>query len=632
MLGRLPGPNVRRLALGATIVAGLALSIPYGWPDPGSGRAWDERFGLQNVAAILSAGAFEPANAFHPSLSYLPQTLALGAVDACGCLELGTGTNSVFLPRPEASGRERPLKVSALGYRSCRLFQALLGAVAQLLLYRVARTVVSPWTAVGLAAVLGFVPWHLWSAGICNEEAGLIVATLFVAWATLAATQRGDAVGALIVGLAIGAAFSTKLNGGFTGLPFALWSAAEARTNPRALTRLALAVVVAAATFCVLNPHFLTRFDMVRQDFGYTVDLYEEKATRETSGRLHVLASGLTSPASSAFLGPALAVFAAIGLIVTWLPGAGALLQPGDRLRLRLLSLFPLSYVTALAMGTPHFDEHNMVSVLPFALVLAGAGATAAVAGTHRAFGARWAKLVAAVAIAAVLPVLIRGVEYVYAAAVPTTADVARSELTKVLRRGLLVARVYPLDHAWKGPRLQRGRALEFAVGEEDQAVFDRARLALLDGWVVERRNVKALADLEGARIVRPRLFRARGPRLYVDRHPWRRVDSRPAATSVADDGQGLTVELDTARRSDLHATHSSLSFAWSGGADELPCLLRLADGAVVPLHLRRGRAAGISLGFSERFPATVDRATLSCGVSNPLVGPVEVLDWLPAT
>jgi hypothetical protein len=635
--------TARRIALAVAILAGLALRIPYGWPDPGPGRNWDERFGLPNVRSILQEGAFRPVNAFHPSLSYLPQTFALAAVDACRCLELGTGTNRVL--RPDADARRRrgsasaETGVSALGYRTCRVFQALLGALAQGLLYLLASRVVSRWTAVGLAAVLAFVPWHLWIASLCNEEAGFFVAVEIAALATLAAARRRDATGAALAGLAIGAAFATKLNGGLTALPLALWSALEARRDRRAPLRLILSGLVAAATFAVLNPHFLTRFDMVRRDFGYTVRLYKSKAIAEETSRLDVLLSSLGSPSSPNYLGLALALFAAAGLIAAWLPVSRTRLDPAAIAEIRLLSLFPLSYAAVFAVATPHFNEHNVLYLLPFALVLAGAGVEALRTFAGRALGRNWTLGVAWLAVASGVPVAARGVDFVYRATVPTTAEVALGELAGALDESALVARVRPEDKAWVGREPPRSRWLEIDRGAKAGAAFERARLDRLDGWVLERTDLPPAADLARSGVVRPRLFRARGPELFVAVHPWRRLESGPAVVETTGDDRGLEAEIDFALRADSPATFRSLRFDWIGADAGPRCELRLPDGEAVPVHVQQrrrlkrkpGANSMASVVFSERFPATAASATLACRRSfgNERLGELEVLDWM---
>ena len=636
----------RWLVLAAALAAGFALRVAYGWPDPGPGRNWDDRFGLPNVESILRAGAFRPVNAFHPSLSYLPQTLALAAVDACRCLELGTGTDSVLRRSPRA--RRKPVgggpaisAISPLGYRSCRIFQSLLGIAALLLLYRLAAAVVSRWSAVALAATLGFVPWHLWMAGLCNEETGLFVAIELAALATLYAVRRRDLAGAALAGAALGVALATKLNGGLAALPFALWSLADARRDRRALVRLAAAGLVAAITFFALNPHFLTRFEMVRRDFGFTVGHYGREAALDQTGRLHVLASGLASPASAEYLGVALALLAAAGLVVAWLPASRSSLDPERRARLRLLSLFPLTYVPAFALVTPHVKGHNWLPVLPFALVLAGAGVEALVALARRAGGARLAAAAIALALAAALPVAARGVAFVYGATVPTTAEVALYRLGSELPTPALVARVRPHDRAFVGRDAPRRRWLEIEISGR-RAGLDRARLDLLDAWVLDRLRAEALGVAASAERVPPRLGRARGPELFVGLHPWRRADRRAAGVAVARSGSRLEARIGFPTRG-AAPTHRSLRFGWIGQGRLRRCQLTLPDGAAVPLHLDRRRkrrppAGQVALHvapevfFSERFPASAASATLTCTVTGEgrLAEPFEVLDWRP--
>ncbi|MEM8998583.1 MAG: hypothetical protein AAGF23_27615, partial [Acidobacteriota bacterium] len=73
-----------RAALVALALAFAGLAAFFADFHPRQGRFYDERFAFQNVHSVLQRGALEPANGYYPTLSYLPQTLALGAVEAFG--------------------------------------------------------------------------------------------------------------------------------------------------------------------------------------------------------------------------------------------------------------------------------------------------------------------------------------------------------------------------------------------------------------------------------------------------------------------------------------------------------------------------------------------------------------------
>ncbi|MEO1088014.1 MAG: hypothetical protein AAFY88_27595 [Acidobacteriota bacterium] len=70
-----------RIVLTLLLLAFAALAAFFASFHPAQDRFYDERFALQNVHSVLQRGALEPANGYYPTLSYLPQALALGAIE-----------------------------------------------------------------------------------------------------------------------------------------------------------------------------------------------------------------------------------------------------------------------------------------------------------------------------------------------------------------------------------------------------------------------------------------------------------------------------------------------------------------------------------------------------------------------
>ena len=641
----------RRLALAAVLVAGGALRLAYGWPDPSGARDYDSRFVLPNVESILRHHRFLPVSAYHPSLSFLPQAAVLGAVEACGCLELGTGTRSVLRPaggrppRTRARGGGPALAaVSPLAYRTCRIVQSLLGVGALALLSVLAARVLGPWRGVAAAALLAFVPWHLWTAGACNEEAAFFVAVEVAALATLSAARRDDLGGYALAGVAFGCALASKLNAGPVTLPLAVWTLARARRAPRRVALLATAAAVSVVTFVALNPHFVTRFDLVRRDFGYTVRHYQEKAVAASTGHFDVLVSGLAAPAAPEYLGLALALLALVGLAVAARPASGDPRRHGE---LRLLALFPLTYVPVYALITRHVKDHNWLPVLPFAIVLALAGAGALVAAARRAGGRRLAAAALALAIAAALPVAARGTALVYGAVVPDTLELALRRLAPSVPRGrVILIRDVAGDRRWVGRRASRKRLLEVELPAGD-AGLAAGRLAAADFWILERATARRLGLASGAAFeVAPRLFSARGPALTAGGQRWRRLGAGQPAALRQSWGRAAEVEVPLGPLP-AGTRRVSLRFGVVGGERDSRCTVRPGAGAARPAHrelVRRTRpvraldreqprAHAGELFFTERLdPAGASTVVVRCTGERPrrITTPVEVRFWAP--
>ena len=65
-------PFMVPIGLAVLLVWSLGLRVWFASHDLTDNRYWDERFGLDNVQALVEEGQIRPANGFHPTLSYLP--------------------------------------------------------------------------------------------------------------------------------------------------------------------------------------------------------------------------------------------------------------------------------------------------------------------------------------------------------------------------------------------------------------------------------------------------------------------------------------------------------------------------------------------------------------------------------
>ncbi len=650
------------------------LRTVYGWPDPGPERTFDERYAMPNIEALMRDGRWTPLHAFHPTLSYLPQGVVLAAVEACGCLRLGTDSQRVLLaPRPGAGNAApnwRPplAAISPLGYRSCRLFQALVSTAAILatfLLARAAAPRIGFGGALGTAAVMAFVPWHVRVAGICNEDALLGLAFVVAGLATLAALRSGTVRSHMVAGAAIGAALATKLTGGAAALPLAGASLWRARREPRRLALLALAGGVAAALFLALNPHFLTDFERVASDFGVTQRLYEREAGQADENRLERLVAGFRALALPSFLGLPLALLALFGALAGARSAAQTRSAPAEGEPLGVLLLFPLTYGLFYGLATGHLPEHNWLPMLPFAAILAMVGAHRLATLAERRAG-RVGRLIVSVAVAAaVASVAYRGTVYVYRATVPPTLEVALRALPIPRQSTAILVRDLAADRGYVGPRIPRRglREIQLVPGG---AELDRSRLERADGWVLHAPTAERIfgpESLAGARVVRvgPSLRGARGPEVVARWRPWRLVAARSVAPEKVTRSREPSARLTLAGPAEPATTHRSLRFGLLGPNRPVTCFVELAGGARIeafaapgggPVRRRRAdpeagpeaeveteieagleRRRSSASFFTERVPISEAlEVTLRCTSEAPMkiAAPVDVLDWAP--
>jgi dolichyl-phosphate-mannose--protein O-mannosyl transferase len=183
MPGAFPGRETERWvrwALAALLVWSFALRAWAAGFDLTAERFWDERYGFQNIEALLATGSPRPANGFHPSLSYLPQAALLAASEG---LYQATGReafrvrlgNGLFTPT---------------AYLLARLLQALFGTLSLLLTYLIGRRLFSAKVGLGAALLLSVVPWHIRQSVIFKPDILLVLTTLLAFWWSLEAAGR----------------------------------------------------------------------------------------------------------------------------------------------------------------------------------------------------------------------------------------------------------------------------------------------------------------------------------------------------------------------------------------------------------------------------------------------------------
>jgi len=515
-----------RLALALLLVAAFAVRVIFGWPVPNASRSVDERYSLENAELSLRNHGFRRANAFHPSLSYLPQTLALAAVDACGCVELGTGTRTVlepfggwtpgWRPRPEGSSGilSRP-NLTPLAYRTCRIVQALLGTLTVLLTFLIGRAVAGPLVGLAGALVVGLAPWQLWASGTCNEDAGFVLAFQVGILATLACASRPNWRRFLLAGAAFGVAGATKFNAFPVVVPLTAWVALQPRRWRVLAPRLALAAALSIAVFAALDPLLLSHPELVERDFGHTLKDYAAKSRVQQSERWQVALAALASPIEPEVFGP---VTGALALV-----GGGALVGLGWRERRRdgerwlLLAGFPLAYAAVYAALTGNASPHNWMPLDPAFAVAAALALGLAAVGISRRGRSRAANAGAAgLVLLGIAPALFAGLSYLYRSVVPPNLYAAESWIESQCRHPARIG----IETAADGYYLEGRPDLECAtlVPPRRASGFAAAERAELDGWITDRPGV---ASAPGSRRFAGGIFAARERAVVAVWRPW---------------------------------------------------------------------------------------------------------------
>lgn len=349
-----------RLALGALLAASCALRVWLGAVDLDASRFWDERYALENVRVWLTSGSLRPANAFHPALGHLPQSLVLGAVDA-----VHRATELEALEILEGGD------FTSLAYLLSRLLQALWGTLGIYLTYRVGRRMAEGlsdpatgrWVGLLAALLVAGSPWHILQSAIAKPDALLFLLVLLAVELALVAVARPGLRAYLIVGAAAGLAAASKYSGVIAGAPLAVAAFAAARRHPRRVAWLVVAGATAAAMFLALDVYLLLDPELVQRNFGRTLRDYANKGEAAAATRLDVVLNALASLISPPFLGP---VFGSLGLL-----GLVALPVAADRIGRRrgerrrrwhealVFLAFPVTYVAAYVLVTNNPSEHN---------------------------------------------------------------------------------------------------------------------------------------------------------------------------------------------------------------------------------------------------------------------------------
>ncbi len=433
-----PAPRWVRLLLAALIVYAFALRAWYGSVGLDSTRYFDEQFSLRNVSALLVDKAVRPANAFYPSLSYLPQTAAL--LVSHGLYKLtGIEALAIFGTPSRPAGADG---YSRTAYFLCRLVSALFGAASLWAVYRLGKRLVSP--AAGLLAAVFFagLPPHVFASAIFKPDILVALATVLVFDKALDAVLDPTRRRYLVAGAGIGLAVCAKYTGVGVAIPLAFGTLAARslgadagwREQPwhRPWARLALAALASIATFALLNP-FL--FVIVRY-IPRLWSIAEGKAEYYDSTPWTVFLRELRF--LYAHHGVVVLALAVVGLILFARQALGRREEPWRRVAAVMVLSYVLGYSALYALAGKVFRGQNYIPVAAFTSI--GAAWAAVLVWDWLAARAPWLRrpLAAAIAWAAAFALVL------WPTAASTYGEVVPS--TTQLAARLLVSRFEPVE------------------------------------------------------------------------------------------------------------------------------------------------------------------------------------------
>lgn len=535
--------------LGVLMVGSTVLTAWYASHGLHSDRYWDERFSMQNVAALLLGDSFRPANGYYQSLSYLPQSAVLAGSEA---LHRWTGWEPLAIFDEER-------RFTATAYLLVRLVQVVYGVLCLHVTFLLGRRLFGPGVGLLGAFLLAVTPWHVQASSMYKPDVLLTLGVLLSTWWSLRAGERPGAGRFAIAGGGVALAASAKLNGFLAGVPLAVAAVLSGGAWWRRGARLALGAAVCAGLFVLLNPWF----SLYTEAFGRNLEHYTYKAGTYSGTRLGVLWREAELIASRTVHGRILGALAlGSGAVLAWRLlrrslGGGHDGELGPRDGWSFLS-FPLAYSIAYAALTPHFKDNNFLPVFPFTALLGAWGASRLwrLAAGYVPTLRRPAALAAAVTLL-VVALTPRPALYAYRHAVPTTEELAWRFLRARFRAaGEAEARLVFAETGGDAegkllvpPSLPDLRVA--GVATDRLGALDPARLDAADGEIFPAERLQGeeadaywerlAAGPRGAvRRVAGEAFAARGPDRIAVAHPWRRIGpALPGEVRPAPPGEG---------------------------------------------------------------------------------------------
>jgi hypothetical protein len=500
-----------RWALIALLIWSVGLRVWYALPELNANRFWDERYGLENIEALVLEGTIKPANGYHPSLSYLPQALLLGASQKV--YEI-TGWKAA-----QTFAKRRPTPTA---YLLCRLSQVVLGGLSLWVMFLLGRRLLSPEAGVAAAFLLSVTPWHIRQSTIYKPDILLLLLVELCLLLALRALEVPSLRRYLLAGGGVGLALAAKFNGGPAALPLAIPTLRYFFRDRRRWLWLIAAGATAVGVFLLLDPFVLIDPDLYRRDFSRTLRDYARKGATEGAGRAYLLLHAAKSLVHENFHGPWVGTLGLLALALLVVRQFRLPASSPERSRWLAFLSFPVGYTGFYALTTTNPSAHNWLLLLPFTSLAAVWLVATAVA--------RWwpERVRRALPVAAALVVFALAVpaqRYVYRSVVPTTMELASGQLRQALDP--LAGRFILFEEGLEWPVLHRPhgeRAASLPVSRWDS--LDEDRRVLADGEIFRWLPETAGEGFPGTRWAAT-WFRARGPAVGVVPHAWKLLERR---------------------------------------------------------------------------------------------------------
>ncbi len=509
-----------RIALLAVIAAGFGLRLWIATAHLDNTRHFDERFSLANVAALIDDGTLRPANAYYPSLSWLPQALVMGASEG---LARATGTEALSVHSEATSDGWSPT-----AYLLARLVSVVWGTLGIVAVYLLGRRLFDPRAGLAAAALVAALPPHVVASGLFKPDILVaLLVTLTVLWSVDAAERpslRRFALAGAGVGLAVAAKY-TGVGAAFAVAVAALW---DGWRSPRRWLQLAAAGATSLALFFLINPHSAVIFSYLPRLWG----IMESKGEASGVSHLGVLGQAAWYPVRHhGWIVALLALAGLVGLVARLVRRGTA---PGRRREAAIFLAYALGYPLLYAASTRLFKGQN---VLPVACFTALAAGWAAVGLWDRAAARLPALprpgLAATVALGLAAALFLPPARTVYRTVVPSTWELATGYLGNRLEPAA-VRRVYyergpafldrlgPANGGHDLPAIGVPRLTEVPPEDLDRADGEAFFAARLDEPGSEFYLRRAALAGGAAERFEPAWLRAHGPGLVAVLHGWR--------------------------------------------------------------------------------------------------------------
>ncbi len=405
------------VAPAALLVLYAALALRLAWTYPAGPYFHDEKFNMENVQGWAS-GELRPSNSWYSPLTWVPQALAILAIDAL------RGAGFEALPAMFQQGL-----ATDDAYRVARTVGVAYGVGGLALAWRLGLQLFGAAPALFGLAVAASSPWVIRAGVEFKPDSAVLLTSVLALWGLLAARRQPTLLRFFIAGSLLGLLVSAKLTGVFLALllPLVVMTTPVALSVARRIGFLAAAGSAALATYLVTAPFLMDSLWY----FGRIERHYGRKGDRTFVEMLWTALGELTS---WNFLGPWIGVLGFVACAY-WLVRPRRHPEDLDR------SFFALSavvYLVLISLLTRYYKANNYPHLVPLLGVLAGSTGKV-VAELFVSFGSRVRQVVIVacfvLGVALAGQMLWNGSHYVYTETVQTVEDQAKEVLRPLLQR-----------------------------------------------------------------------------------------------------------------------------------------------------------------------------------------------------